>query len=109
MKLSKTLFAATAAATLFAGAASALTVDQCNQLGGVVDLAAAECQLTAAQEDEARALGWLPGGTAGATAGLGGVVVGGGVAAAGAGLLLAVVLIGDESSGTTTTTTSSYP
>jgi hypothetical protein len=105
MKLSKTFFAVTAAATLFAGAASALSVDQCNQLGGVVDLAAAECQLTAAQEDEARALGWLPGSTAATTASLGGVAVSGGVIAAGAGLLLAVVLIGDGSSGTTTTTT----
>jgi hypothetical protein len=102
MKLSKTLFAVTAAATLFAGAASALSVDQCNQLGGFVNLAAAECQLTAAQEEEARALGWLPGGTAATTAGLGGVAVGGGVAATGAGLLLAVVLIGDGSSSTTT-------
>lgn len=111
MKLSKTFFAATAAAVLFAGAASALTVDQCNQLGGQVNLASAECLLNAAQEEEARALGWLPGSAAATTtaagAGLGGVVVGGGAAAAGAGLLLAVVLIGDGSSGTTTTTTTS--
>jgi len=105
MKLSKTLFTVTAAATLFAGAASALSVDQCNQLGGQVNLASAECLLTAAQQAEAQALGWLPGGTAATTVGLGGVTVGGGAAAAGAGLLLALVLIGDGSSGTTTTTT----
>jgi len=102
MKLSKTFFAVTAAATLITGAASALSVVQCNQLGGAVNLATAECQLTAAQVAEARALGWLPGGTTAPTAGLGGV--GGGAAAAGVGLLLAVVLIGDGSSGTTTTT-----
>lgn len=109
MKLSKTFFAVTAAATLVAGAASALSVDQCNQLGGVVNLASAECQLTAAQQAEAAALGWLPGGAAATTAapaaGLGGVTVGGGAAAAGAGLLLAVVLIGDGSSSTTTSGT----
>lgn len=107
MKLSKTLFAVTAAATLFTTAASALSVDQCNQLGGQVNLASAECLMNAAQQEEARALGWLPGaaGVAGAgAAGLGGVVaVSGGAIAAGAGLLLAVVLIGDGSSTTTTT------
>jgi len=104
MKLPKTFFAVTVAATLFAGAASALSVDQCNQLGGQVNLASAECLLTAAQQEEARALGWLPGGTAAPAAGLGGVAAGGGAAAAGAlGLLLAVVLTGDGASGTTTT------
>ena len=108
MRPSKTFIAVTAAATLFAGAASALSVDQCNQLGGQVNLASAECLLTAAQQAEAQALGWLPGGTTAATtAGLGGVAVGGGAAAAGAGLLLAVVLIGDGASGTTTATTGS--
>ena len=55
MKLPKTFFAVTVAATLFAGAASALSVDQCNQLGGQVNLASAECLLTAAQQEEARA------------------------------------------------------
>ena len=104
MKLSKTFLAVTASATLIAGAASALSVDQCNQLGGQVNLASGECLLTAAQQEEARALGWLPGGTPATTAGLGGVTIGGGAAAAGAGLLLAVVLIGDGASGTTTTT-----
>ncbi|WP_300518266.1 hypothetical protein [Aliiroseovarius sp.] len=105
MKLSKTFFAVTTAAILFSGAASALSVDQCNQLGGQVNLATAECLLTAAQQEEARALGWLPGGAAETTAILGGVAGGGGTLAAGAGLLLAVVLIGDGASGTTTTTT----
>jgi len=102
MKLSKTFFAVTAAATLFAGAASALSVDQCTQLGGQVNLASAECLLNAAQQEEARALGWLPGGTA-ATVDLGGVAPLGRGAAVGVGLLLAVVLIGGGTSGTTTT------
>jgi len=104
MKLSKTVFAVAAAATLFAGAASALSVDQCNQLGGQVDLATAECLLTTAQQAEAQAFGWLPGGATETVAGLGGVAGGSGAVAAGAGLLLAVVLIGDGTSGTTTTT-----
>jgi len=107
MKLSKTLFAATAVSAFCVTAASALTVEQCEQLGGVVDLVEAECELNAEQEDEARALGWLPGGggsaaTAATTTGLGTVsgITGGGAAAGG--LILAVVLIGDGSSGTTT-------
>lgn len=107
MKLSKTIFAATAVSAFCVTAASALTVDQCEQLGGNVDLVEAECELTAAQEDEARALGWLPGGSAAATAtatGLGTVAGSGGLLAAGGGLILTAVLIGDGSSSTTTTT-----
>ena len=104
MKLSKTLIAAAAVSAFCATAASALTVEQCEQLGGNVDLVEAECELTVAQEDEARALGWLPGSGAAAatTTGLGTVAAGGGLAAAGGGLLLAIVLIGDGSSSTTT-------
>lgn len=105
MKLSKTLFAATAVSAFCVTAASALTVEQCEQLGGNVDLVEAECELTAAQQDEARELGWLPGGTAGTEAGLGTVTVPTGGAAAAGGLLLTAILIGDGSSGTTTTTT----
>ena len=103
MKLSKTIFAATAVSAFCVTAASALTVEQCEQLGGRVDLVEAECELTAAQEDEARALGWLPAGsTAAAATGLGTVAASGGALAAGGGLFLAAVLIGDGSSSTTT-------
>lgn len=103
MNLSKTLFAATAVSAFCVTAASALTVEQCETLGGNVNLAEATCELTAAQEDEARALGWLPGGSSASTAAMGAVTVSGGAAAAG-GLLLTAILIGDGSSGTTTTT-----
>ncbi len=108
MKLSKTFIAVATAATFAATAASAISVDQCNELGGAVDLASATCTLTAAQEERARALGYLPGGaTATTTAGLGGTAVSTGtIAAVAGGLILAVVLIGDDdSSGSTTTTT----
>jgi hypothetical protein len=103
MKLSKTLITASVATLISAAAASALTVEQCEELGGTVDLIEAECELNAAQEDEARALGWLPGGSGGTTAALGGVAVGGAGAAAVGGLILAVVLTGGGGSTTTTT------
>lgn len=102
MKLSKTLIAASAVSAFCVTAASALTVEQCEQLGGNVNLVEAACELTAAQEDEARALGWLPGGSTAATTGLGTVAVSGGAIAAAGGLALAIVLIGDGSSSTTT-------
>jgi hypothetical protein len=105
MNLSKTLFAATAVSAFCVTAASALTVEQCETLGGNVNLAEATCELTAAQEDEARALGWLPGGaSASTTAAMGTVAVSGGAAAAVGGLVLTAILVGDGSSGTTTTT-----
>lgn len=104
MNLSKTLIAASAVSAFCATAASAVTIEQCEELGGNVNLVEATCELTAAQEDEARALGWLPGGSTAAatTTGLGTIGVSAGAAAAGAGLALAVVLIGDGSSSTTT-------
>lgn len=102
MKLSKSIFAASAVFAFCATAASALTVEQCETLGGNVNLVEATCELTAAQEDEARALGWLPGSSTAATTGLGTVALPGGAAAAAGGLLLAIVLIGDGSSSTTT-------
>jgi len=107
MKLSKTIIAASAVSAFCVTAASALTVEQCEQLGGNVDLVEAECELTAAQEDEARALGWLPGGSTATATGLGTVGVSSGALAAGAGLALAVVLIGDGSSSTTTSSSGS--
>jgi len=111
MKLSRTLFAAATVSAFCVTAASAVTVEQCQELGGTVDLAQAECELSDAQQDEARALGWLPGGggteaAAGGGAGLGSVGVGGGTLAAGLGLVLAVVAAGDGSSSTTTTSPS---
>lgn len=110
MKLTKSILLAAALTAVSFTSAQALTTAQCTQLGGSIDLAAATCALTAAQQAEAVSLGWLPGGEAagagagaGGGAGLGGVTIGGGGAAVGAGLILAVVLAGDGS-GTTTTT-----
>jgi len=108
MKLTKSILLAAGLTAVSFTSAQALTTAQCTQLGGSIDLAAATCALTAAQQAEAVSLGWLPGGEAagagaGAGAGLGGVTIGGGGAAVGAGLILAVVLAGDGS-GTTTTT-----
>lgn len=103
MKLSKTLLAASAVSAFCVTAANAITVEQCEELGGNVNLVEATCELSAAQEDEARALGWLPGGSTAAatTTGLGTVAASGGALAAAGGLALAVVLIGDGSSTTT--------
>ena len=112
MKLTKSILLAAALTAVSFTSAQALTTAQCTQLGGSIDLAAATCALTAAQQAEAVSLGWLPGGEAagagagggaGGGAGLGGVTIGGGGAAVGAGLILAVVLAGDGA-GTTTTT-----
>ncbi|WP_071675814.1 hypothetical protein [Nioella nitratireducens] len=107
MKLYKSLFAAAALSALGVTGASAMTVAQCTEVGGSVDLAAATCVLTALQEESARALGYLPAaeGAGTATAGLGGVTVSGGAAAAAGGLILTAILIGDGTTGTTTTTT----
>ena len=62
MKLSKTFLAVATAATFAATAASAISVDQCNELGGAVNLATGSCTLNAAQAEAGRALGYLPGG-----------------------------------------------
>ncbi len=105
MKLYKSLFGAAALSVLGMTAGNAMTLAQCEEVGGTVNLAAAECILNAAQEQAARSLGYLPpaADTAAAT-GMGTVTVGGGAAAAAGGLLLTVVLAGDGTTGTTTTT-----